>query len=154
MGWKGTVRSIKADMRKADRAAQKRQKERQKIRETNDALQAIDEWRRYIKLSKTNMPKGQLNEIYQDYICSVVLKTAGDIFQLLPFDSVKVVCRVMMLNKSNGHEELTPILSANIERSIFQNLNLDKVDSSDCMKNFEHLCKFKKTTGYTRIEVK
>lgn len=104
------------------------------------------------KLSETKMPAGQFNELYQDYVCSVALKVAGDLFQILPFDEVYVTCKTTMLNSKTGHQELTPILSVQFVRNTFMRLNLASIDPSDSMTNFNHVMSFKKTKGFDAVE--
>lgn len=116
----------------------------------------IPDYRRKLRasgtLSETKMPVGQFNELYQDYVASVALKVAGDIFHVLPYDYVFVTCQTSMLNKSTGHKEDTPILSAQFVRETFETLNLEKIDPSDSLENFVHTMKFRKTSGFQRIE--
>ena len=104
------------------------------------------------KLSETKMPAGQFNELYQDYVCSVALKVAGDLFHIVPVDEVYITCMSMMLNSSTGHQELTPILSVQAVRSTFLNLNLEHLDPSDSMANFNHNMKFRKTKGFAPVD--
>ena len=103
------------------------------------------------KLSESKMPTGQFNELYQDYVCSVALKVAGDLFQILPLDEVYVTCKSLMLNSKTGHQELTPILSVQFVRPTFEKLNLRNLDPSDSMENFNHAMSFKKTKGLSQI---
>ncbi len=104
------------------------------------------------KLSETKMPTGQFNELYQDYVCSVALKVAGDMFHILPLDEIYVTCQLVMLNSATGHQELTPILSVQFVRETFAKLNLKSIDPSDSMANFNHVMSFKKTKGFAAIE--
>ncbi len=104
------------------------------------------------KLSQTKMPVGQFNELYQDYVCSVALKVAGDLFQLLPLDEIYVTCQTEMLNTSTGHKEPTPILSVQFVRKTFEQLGLTAIDPSDSMANFNHIMSFKKTKGFSGID--
>lgn len=104
------------------------------------------------KLSETKMPAGQFNELYQDYVASVALKIAGDLFHILPLDEIFVTCSTRMLNPQSGHQELTPILSAQIIRETFMKLNLNNVDPSDSMANFNHTMNFKKTKGFAPVD--
>ena len=103
-------------------------------------------------LSQTNMPKGQFNELYQDYVASVALKVAGDLFHVLPVDMVHVTCVTSMLNSKTGHKEDTPILSVQFVRDTFKTLNLKNIDPSDSIQNFNHNMKFTKTKGFSKIE--
>ncbi|WP_299671336.1 hypothetical protein [uncultured Roseobacter sp.] len=103
------------------------------------------------KLSETKMPVGQFNELYQDYVASVALKVAGDLFQVLPIDEVYVTCEGEMLNTATGHKAPTPILSVQFVRKTFETLNLSNIDPSDSMINFNHKMNFSKTKGFTSI---
>ena len=103
-------------------------------------------------LSETKMPVGEFNELYQDYVASVALKVAGDLFHILPNDIVHVTCVVSMLNTKTGHMESTPILSTQFMRKTFKDLNLEAVDPSDSMNNFVHKMNFKRTKGFSAIE--
>lgn len=103
------------------------------------------------KLSETKMPIGQFNELYQDYVASVALKLAGDLFHILPLEEIYVTCQTDLLNSKTGHKELTPILSVQFVRETFRNLNLSRIDPSDSLANFNHVMSFKKTRGFTEI---
>lgn len=104
------------------------------------------------KLSESKMPIGQFNELYQDYVGSVALKIAGDLFHIVPLNEVYVTCLARMLNPQTGQQELTPILSVQFVRPTFASLNLTDLDPSDSMANFNHAMSFKKTKGFARIE--
>lgn len=104
------------------------------------------------KLSETKMPVGQRNELYQDYVCSVALKVAGDLFSVLPRDELFVTCMANMLDGTTGHKADTPILSVKFVRPTFNSLRLSAIDPSDSMTNFNHKMKFAKTKGFTPID--
>jgi len=104
------------------------------------------------KLSETKMPAGERHELYQDYVCSVALKVAGDLFSVLPRDEVFVTCTASMLDKVTGHMADTPILSVQFVRSTFHNLRLATIDPSDSMSNFNHVMEFKRTKGFIAID--
>jgi hypothetical protein len=103
------------------------------------------------KLSETKMPVGQFNELYQDYVASVALKVAGDLFHILPLQEIYVTCESDMLNAATGHKEFTPILSVQFIRSTLMGLNLANVDPSDSLSNFNHIMKFSKTKGFSTV---
>lgn len=104
------------------------------------------------RLSETKMPVGQFNELYQDYVASAALKTAGDLFHILPLSEIYVTCTANMLNPQTGHHAWTPILSVQFVRESFMRLNLSSIDPSDSMRNFNHSMKFSKTKGFAAIE--
>lgn len=104
------------------------------------------------KLSVKNMPKGRFNEIYQDYVCSCVLRIGNELFSTIP-DRVVVVTAVdELLNSQTGHLEESPILSVAMSRSTIKSLNLEAIDPSDSMLNFKHNMLFKKTKGFCRVD--
>lgn len=100
------------------------------------------------RLSVKNMPKGKFNEIYQDYVCSCVLRVANELFSALPDETVVVTAVDELLNTKTGHLEEAPILSACIPRRTLETLNLDTIDPSDSMGNFVHNMSFTKTKGF------
>ncbi len=103
------------------------------------------------RLTETKMPAAQFHELYQDYVASVALKTAGDLFQILPLAEVYVTCKALLLNSATGHKDWTPILSVHFVRQTFTSLRLDSVDPSDAIANFRHATKFSKTRGFSAI---
>ncbi|WNJ96763.1 hypothetical protein RND59_06715 [Vibrio ruber] len=103
------------------------------------------------KLSIKKMPVGKFNEIYQDYVCSSVLRAAREIFSILPDEYVVVNAQDLLLNKSTGHLEQQIILSVYIPRSTLLMLNMDLIDPSDSMQNFVHNMSFKKTKGFEPV---
>ncbi|SFQ25840.1 hypothetical protein SAMN05216176_102159 [Nitratireductor indicus] len=104
------------------------------------------------RLSETKMPVGQFNELYQDYVASAALKTAGDLFHILPLGEIYVTCTANMLKPQTGHQEWAPILSVQFVRDSFMRLNLSGIDPSDSMQNFRHAMKFSKTKGFAVVE--
>lgn len=103
-------------------------------------------------LSETKMPKGDFNELYQDYVASVALKVAGDMFHILPNTEIYVTCVTSMLNSKTGHQEITPILSVQFVKETFKMLNLKNIDPSDSLENFNHNMNFKRTKGLQPVE--
>ncbi len=104
------------------------------------------------KLSVKNMPKGKFNEIYQDYVCSCVLRVGNELFSAIPDNLVIVTAVDELLNSQTGHLEEAPILSVAVSRSTIERLNLETLDPSDSMGNFKHNMSFKKTKGFERVE--
>ncbi len=104
------------------------------------------------KLSVKNMPKGRFNEIYQDYVCSCVLRVGNELFSAIPDGLVVVTAVDELLNSQTGHLEEAPILSVAVSRSTMESLNLEAIDPSDSMINFKHNMSFKKTKGFDRVE--
>lgn len=103
------------------------------------------------RISKNKIPVGEASEMYQDYVASVALRLAGDLFNILPLDLLYVTCVVNRLDTRTGHTGLSPVLSVEFKRDTFQHLRLSDVDPSESMENFEHKMNFRKTKGLEPI---
>ena len=109
------------------------------------------------KLSKKKMTKSKFNELYQDHICSVVLRIARELFAYLPIKQTRINAIGQILNSSTGHLEEKPILSVIMIPETINALNMESIDPSDSMQNFVHNMKFAKTKGFSpvnKIELK
>src|SRR5690606_36573018 len=96
------------------------------------------------KLSRKNMAKGNFYELYQDHICSVVLRISREVFAYLPVDFAIINAKAEMVDLQSGHLEKKIILSVKIMPETIQRLNLDMIDPSDSMRNFVHNMNLKK----------
>lgn len=104
------------------------------------------------KLSIKKMPKGEFHEIYQDYVCSCMLRIGNELLAILPDELVLVHAVDNMLNSQTGHMEEQYILSIAISRQTISSLNMDLIDPSDSLENFVYKMKFKKTKGFEVVE--
>ena len=103
-------------------------------------------------LSTKEMPKGEFNTLYQDYVCSCILRVAAELYALLPIERVLINAKDNLLNPKTGHIEEQTIVSVMVMRKTFEALNLNNIDPSDAMKNFLHNMRFKKTSGFDVVE--
>lgn len=103
------------------------------------------------KLSVKKMPKGTFNEIYQDYVCSCILRVGREILAIIPDNLVVVTAVDELLNTKTGHLEKTPIISVCISRKTINFLNMNSIDPSDSMGNFIYHMDFKKTKGFEPV---
>lgn len=103
------------------------------------------------KLSTKPMPKGQFNDLYLDFVCGVALRAGRELFAFLPVQTVLVNVQANLLNTRTGHQGLETILSVAMARTVFAQLNFDRLDPSDAMENFPHRMDFKKTAGFGPI---
>jgi hypothetical protein len=104
------------------------------------------------KLSKKNLPLGRYNELYQDYICSYLLRTARETLGLLPLEYLIIHAQADLLDPSTGRVQPQTIVSALIYPETLMKLNFDQLDPSDAMKNFKHNMQFNKTTGFNPVD--
>jgi hypothetical protein len=104
------------------------------------------------KLSVKPMTRTKFYELYQDYVCSCVLRVARELFALLPTEMAIITAESELLNTQTGHLEMQPILSVAIPRKTLETLNFEMLDPSDSLNNFMHRMKFMKTKGFQAIE--
>lgn len=105
------------------------------------------------KVSIKDLPKTKYYELHQDYVCSAVLRVAREFFGLLPIKKIIVTAFDEILDKSTGHLTEQPILSVLFPKETINKLNFQAIDPSDSMNNFINNMCFKKTTGFSAIEV-
>lgn len=104
------------------------------------------------KLSKKNMTKSKFNELYQDHICSSIIRVARELFAYLPLKKARVNAIGQVLNTATGHLEEKPVLSVIMVPETIKALNMETIDPSDSMQNFVHNMKFSKTKGFSPVE--
>lgn len=102
-------------------------------------------------VSEKKMTKTAYYEMLQDYVCSVMIRIARDMFALLPVDKVIVHAVDNALNTATGNREEVTYVSVIFDRATFEKINLDAIDPSDSLSNFEYNMKFGKTTGFKPI---
>lgn len=104
------------------------------------------------KLSRKPLSVSKYNEIYQDYVCSCLLRVAREVQAHLPVSQVVVHALVDQLNSATGRIENQVIVSAAMPRETLSKLNFNTLDPSDSMRNFSHTMKFVKTGGFQAVE--
>lgn len=102
-------------------------------------------------VSEKKMTKTAYYEMLQDYVCSVTIRIARDMFALLPVDKVIVHAVDNALNTATGNQEEVTYVSVIFDRATFEKINLDAIDPSDSLSNFEYNMKFGKTTGFKPV---
>lgn len=109
--------------------------------------------RKGYEVKEEPLPTSRFNEIYQDYVCSCILKISKEIFQLLPpIDEVLINAKSALMNSATGNFEEQTIVSININRIKLDQLNFELLDPSDSMSNFEHRMAFKKNEGFSPVQ--
>ncbi|MET0464086.1 MAG: hypothetical protein ABW007_13070 [Chitinophagaceae bacterium] len=104
------------------------------------------------KLSRKNMPVGKFQELYQDYVCSAVLRVAREVLAVIPLNYVVVNASGSLFDSATGHEGEHTLVSVVITPEKLASLNYATLDPSDSMKNFHHHMKFAKTGGFSPVE--
>ncbi len=104
------------------------------------------------KVSVRQMPKTRFHELYQDHVCSCVLRVARELFAFLPVDTVLVHASAELVNTTTGHLQPQTIVSTAIPRSTLKQLSFQALDCSDCLRNFVHRMKFSSRSGFSPVE--
>jgi hypothetical protein len=95
------------------------------------------------KLSVKPMPRGQAHELFQDYICSCVLRVGREMFAILPCASVLVHATAPVFDPAIGYNERRTVISVRFERARFAGLNFERIDPSDAVDAFGARSDFK-----------
>lgn len=103
------------------------------------------------KASTKKMTKTAYFDLQQDYVCSCTLRIARDMFALLPLNYVVVNALENRLDTSTGKSEKDVIVSVIIDRERLESLNMNLIDPSDSMQNFNCNMSFKKTSGLGKV---
>ena len=103
-------------------------------------------------LSTKKIPKGKGLELYQDHVCSALLRAARETLGVIPVDFIRANALVHGVNTQTGHLENQIILSAVVVRETLKSLKLNNIDPSDSMNNFVFNTNFKKTKGFEVVE--
>jgi len=90
------------------------------------------------KLSTKAMPRQQFVELYQDYVCSLVLRVTRELHALLPIEAALVNALT-----SDGLPGLAPVLSTIIYRHQLERLSFDGLDPSDALDDLQTRTNFK-----------
>ncbi|RXK86766.1 hypothetical protein [Filimonas effusa] len=104
------------------------------------------------KLSKKTMTAGKINDLYQDYVCSCLLRVARETLAYLPVHYVVVNAVGVLFDSITGYEDAKTIVSVIITPDKLKQLNMNTIDPSDSMKNFHHRMRFSKTNGFSAVE--
>lgn len=103
-------------------------------------------------LSTKKMAKTKGIDIYQDHVCSCLLRVCREVFGLLPVPSVQANAVMKGLNTQTGHLEDMIIVSADVKRETLLQLSLENIDPSDSFRNFVHNMKFTKSKGFDFVQ--
>lgn len=92
--------------------------------------------------AKRTLLLSKYNDLMQDFICSLSIRIARDIFALLPVSDV-VVHAVLGSNT---------VLSVDFDRDTLESVKFGFIDPSDTMARFRHNMKFSANLGFYTVE--
>jgi hypothetical protein len=104
------------------------------------------------KVSTKDMPTARFWALQQDYVCSCALRAARETLAALPVSRVIVNVQATRMDTSTGHMGPVTLLAIHFERPALQRLNMEAIDPSDSLRNFQHRMKFKKSSGFEPVE--
>ena len=93
-----------------------------------------------INSANIDIPKNSIE--YQDYVCSVAIRIARDIFALLPVQKV-------IVHAANDGDD---ILSVCFDKKTFSGLKFNFIDPSNVIEKFKHKMKFNLIEGFRKVE--
>ena len=104
------------------------------------------------KLSQKDMAISKFHELYQDHVCSCLLRVARETLALLPVEYVLVNVVSDLLDPSTGRITPQVLVSATVFPETLTRLNFETLDPSDSMRNFKHNMSFTKTGGFKPVK--
>ncbi len=103
-------------------------------------------------LSTRPMAKAAFTTLYEDYVCSCLLRIVGETFAVLPVDHVLATAVDNVLDSSIGHQVEATIVSVGVSRDRFNALRLDRIDPSDALRGFTHRMRLKRGSGFSAVD--
>ena len=94
-----------------------------------------------LSAAKRNLTNTEYNLLLQDYVCSVCIRIARDMFALLPIRNT--IVHTVLDNQT--------IVSINFDRQTLSRIKFGYVDPSDTFSQFKHNMNFSETTGFSVV---
>jgi len=98
---------------------------------------------RYLKTQnvykKIELSERELQSLYNDVIYKITIRSISELFQFDENEIVDVINfngRVSSINKATGISENNCILSVQIKRKDFEQINIENIDAKACFKHF------------------
>jgi len=95
------------------------------------------------KLSVKPIPKARFHELYQDYICSCMLRVGREVFALLPADALLITASADSTDLRKGRPVEEPVLSVLMARNALAGWDFEHLDPTDAIESFLHRGDFK-----------
>ena len=92
--------------------------------------------------AKSQMSQNEYNDLLQDYVCSVCIRIARDMFALLP------IAHTIVHAVLDGE----CIVSASFDRARLSKIKFGYIDPSDTLALFNHNMNFNKDTGFAPVQ--
>ena len=97
------------------------------------------------KLTIKAMPKARRHELFQDYVSACTLRMAGEVFAMLPIETVIVTALADVVGDPPDKPKEIPILSVVFDRAGLDKISFEADSAADAIDQFAHRCNFKIT---------
>lgn len=97
------------------------------------------------KLTEKAIPRARVHELYQDHVCSSLLRVARECFAVLPIDLLLLNGLASLDDSGAGAHAAQPIYSVIIQRNQLTHVAFDSADPSTVLEGFLHVGDFKAT---------
>lgn len=107
-----------------------------------------DETKSLLKTGRVSIKRTKKKEfvsIYQDHLCSAVLRMARDFIALLPVKTIVIHGYIPDLDSANGQQKERCVLSCALSRTAMNQIDFNQIDPSDCVSSFPHSMKISKS---------
>ncbi len=105
------------------------------------------------KASIKAIPKGRIQEIYRENICSSGLRVAIEFLQVVPVDAVEVVVHGDLLDPSTGHIESQPLLHVKVSVQALDQVNLKWTEATAVIERLGGHMNWSKKDGFKPLSV-
>lgn len=82
--------------------------------------------------------------LYQDHLCSAVLRIAREFFAALPLERSLIHAYAPVTDTTTGQSGERCVLSCALEREALATIRFEQIDPSDCISSFRHAMKLSK----------
>lgn len=92
------------------------------------------------ELKESHISENQINKMFDEAIYKITLRTIHELFEADVANVIEVISFngwVRGINKANGREENNCIVSLQVKKSEFIEINLSNVDTKTCFKNLK-----------------
>jgi DNA polymerase III epsilon subunit-like protein len=93
------------------------------------------------RVSSKKRTKRDLKLLYQDHLCSAILRLGRDFFARLPVTKVLLHGFIPETDTSTGQPVENCVVSVLLTRDAMSGIQFNKIDTSDCVSSFPHAMK-------------
>jgi hypothetical protein len=106
-----------------------------------------------LKLIDKSLTASEYNLISQDFLCSVILRTARELFANFPnLNQFDIHVFDNLLNSAKGIMEEVKLVEVKIDKVNFSKLRLSNVDPSEALELFNPKMSFSRSSGFKSIQ--